>query len=105
MDTQFARRLEYRGSLTYTVEHTHSQTHKLAFLSVVSLTFIEGAPTSHQTRAARRGLQARGKTHGGHMVRQDHRRGQLYQGYVVVERLWVELERRQRESKVSVGLA
>lgn len=56
------------------------------------LTLIEGAPACHQTWTASRGLHARGETHWGDTVGQDHWGCQLHQGYIVVKRLWVELQ-------------
>lgn len=61
-------------------------------VSYLPLTLIEGAPACHQARTASRGLHARGETHRSDTVGQDHRGRQLHQGYIVVKRLWVELQ-------------
>ncbi len=65
---------------------------KLSNVNYVPLTFIERAPACHQAWTASRGLHARGETHWGDTVGQDHWRSQLHQGYVVVKCLWVELQ-------------
>lgn len=56
------------------------------------LTLIERSPSCHQARTPSRRLHASGKTHWSDTVGQDHWGGQLHQGDVVVESLWVELE-------------